>query len=186
MFDSVRPHRQQPTRLCRPWDSPGKSTGVGCHCLLQGWNWSKWSSIYQPSQWTWTWANSRRWWGTGKPGLLPSVGSHRVRYDLVTEQQQQPTKSPSWKWKVFNTLLSSKMITAVTFCPCNYWLDGEADSWCFLLCHSCKILSHVYSLIDYLLVKVYAQLRGDHRHCPLWSPFGPSDVNLSHTRYSVY
>ena len=33
--DSVRPHRQQPTRLCRPWDSPGKSTGVGCHCLLQ-------------------------------------------------------------------------------------------------------------------------------------------------------
>ena len=33
--DSVRPHRQQPTRLCRPWDSPGKNTGVGCHFLLQ-------------------------------------------------------------------------------------------------------------------------------------------------------
>ena len=32
--DSVRPHRPQPTRLCRPWDSPGKNTGVGCHCLL--------------------------------------------------------------------------------------------------------------------------------------------------------
>ena len=32
---SVRPHRQQPTRLPRPWDSPGKSTGVGCHFLLQ-------------------------------------------------------------------------------------------------------------------------------------------------------
>ena len=30
-----RPHRQQPTRLLCPWDSPGKSTGVGCHCLLQ-------------------------------------------------------------------------------------------------------------------------------------------------------
>ena len=27
--DSVRPHRQQPTRLPRPWDSPGKNTGVG-------------------------------------------------------------------------------------------------------------------------------------------------------------
>ena len=26
----------QPTRLLRPWDFPGKSTGVGCHCLLQG------------------------------------------------------------------------------------------------------------------------------------------------------
>ena len=33
--DSVRPHRQQPTRLRCPWDSPGKNTGVGCHFLLQ-------------------------------------------------------------------------------------------------------------------------------------------------------
>ena len=33
--DSVRPHRWQPTRLHRPWDSPGKNTGVGCHFLLQ-------------------------------------------------------------------------------------------------------------------------------------------------------
>ena len=36
MSDSVRPHRRQPTRLPRPWDSPGKSPGVGCHFLLQG------------------------------------------------------------------------------------------------------------------------------------------------------
>ena len=34
MSDSVRPHRQQPTRLCHPWDSPGKNTGVGCHFFL--------------------------------------------------------------------------------------------------------------------------------------------------------
>ena len=32
--DSLRPHGLQPTRLLRPWDFPGKSTGVGCHCLL--------------------------------------------------------------------------------------------------------------------------------------------------------
>ena len=31
MSDSVRPHRWQP----RPWDSPSKNTGVGCHCFLQ-------------------------------------------------------------------------------------------------------------------------------------------------------
>ena len=31
--DSVQPHRQQPTRLPCPWDSPGKNTGVGCHFL---------------------------------------------------------------------------------------------------------------------------------------------------------
>ena len=32
---TVRPHRWQPTRLLRPWDSPSKNTGVGCHFLLQ-------------------------------------------------------------------------------------------------------------------------------------------------------
>ena len=32
--DSLRPRGLQPTRLLHPWDSPGKSTGVGCHCLL--------------------------------------------------------------------------------------------------------------------------------------------------------
>ena len=35
MSNSVRPHRRQPIRLPRPWDSPGKNTGVGCHFLLQ-------------------------------------------------------------------------------------------------------------------------------------------------------
>ena len=35
MSNSVRPHRQQPTRLLHPWDSPGKNSGVGCHFLLQ-------------------------------------------------------------------------------------------------------------------------------------------------------
>jgi len=35
VFNSVRPHRRQPTRFPRPWDSPGKNTEVGCHFLLQ-------------------------------------------------------------------------------------------------------------------------------------------------------
>ena len=34
MSDSWRPHGLQPARLLRLWDFPGKSTGVGCHCLL--------------------------------------------------------------------------------------------------------------------------------------------------------
>ena len=36
MSDSLRPHGLKPTRLLLPWDFPGKSTGVGCHLLLQG------------------------------------------------------------------------------------------------------------------------------------------------------
>ena len=35
VYDSQRPHGPQPTRLLHPWNFPGKSTGVGCHCLLQ-------------------------------------------------------------------------------------------------------------------------------------------------------
>ena len=35
LSDTVQPYRWQPTRLPRPWDSPGKNTGVGCHFLFQ-------------------------------------------------------------------------------------------------------------------------------------------------------
>ena len=35
MSNSLQLHRRQPNRLPRPWDSPGKNTGVGCHFLLQ-------------------------------------------------------------------------------------------------------------------------------------------------------
>ena len=39
------------------------------------------------AQWIWTWANFRRWWGTGRPGMLKSMGSQRVGHDWMTEQQ---------------------------------------------------------------------------------------------------
>ena len=35
MSDPQRPHGRKPSRLLHPWDFPGKSTGVGCHCLLR-------------------------------------------------------------------------------------------------------------------------------------------------------
>ena len=43
-----RPHGLQPTRLLRPWDFPGKSTGVGCHCHIQVYTfvnlaWNQWT-----------------------------------------------------------------------------------------------------------------------------------------------
>ena len=164
MSNSVQPHRRQPTRLLCPWDSPGKSTRVGCHCLLPrklsatelilfellcwrrllrvpwtarrsnqsilkeinpeysfigpmlklklqyfgypmqtvthwkrprcwerlrtrgedgGRGWDGWMASL--TQWTWTWANSRRWWGTVRPGMLQSMGPQRAGRDLVTE-----------------------------------------------------------------------------------------------------
>ena len=51
MFDSVRPHRRQPTRLPCPWDSLGKNTEVGCHCLLR-WLLYTWPKL-PPSDYLW-------------------------------------------------------------------------------------------------------------------------------------
>ena len=39
-----------------------------------------------PTQWTWVWVNSESWWWTGRPGVLQSMGSQRVRHNCVTEQ----------------------------------------------------------------------------------------------------
>ena len=39
LSDSVQPHRQQPTRLPHPWDSPGKSTGGGAISFSNAWKW---------------------------------------------------------------------------------------------------------------------------------------------------
>ena len=41
------------------------------------------------AQRTWIWAQSRRQWRTEEPGLLQSMGSQKVRHDVVIEQQQQ-------------------------------------------------------------------------------------------------
>ena len=43
---------------------------------------------YHWLKWTWIWASSGRWWRTGKPRVLQSKGSWRVRHDLMIEQQQ--------------------------------------------------------------------------------------------------
>ena len=49
---------------------------------LDGW-------ISSPSQWTWVWVNSRRYWRTAKPSMLQSMGSQMVWHNLATERPQQ-------------------------------------------------------------------------------------------------
>ena len=50
----------------------------------RGWD----GGMTSPTQWTWVWASSRSWWWTGKPGMLQSMGSQRVRHNWATEQQR--------------------------------------------------------------------------------------------------
>jgi len=47
--------------------------------------WNGWMA--SPTQWTWVWASSERWWRTGKPGVLWSMRSQRVKHNWATEQQ---------------------------------------------------------------------------------------------------
>ena len=41
--------------------------------------WDGWMA--SPTQWTWVWADSGKWWWTGKPGMLQSLGSQKIRHD---------------------------------------------------------------------------------------------------------
>ena len=50
--------------------------------------WDGWMASL--TQWTWVWVNSGSWWWTGRPGVLRSVGSQRVRHDWATEL--------NWMW----------------------------------------------------------------------------------------
>ena len=45
--------------------------------------WDGWMALL--TQWTWVWVNSGNWWWTGRPGVLQSMGSQRVRHDWATE-----------------------------------------------------------------------------------------------------
>ena len=57
----------------------------------KGWRWEEkgmtgWVGwMASLTWWTWVWVNSGSWWWTGKPGMLQSMGSQRVRHDWATE-----------------------------------------------------------------------------------------------------
>ena len=55
-----------------------RATGEGDNRGWDGW-------IASPTQWTWVWVNCRRWWWTGRPGVLQFMGSQRVRHERETE-----------------------------------------------------------------------------------------------------
>ena len=65
--------------------SKGKTEGRRRRGHARGWD----GGMASPMQWTWTWANFGRWWGTGRPAVLQSMGLRRLWHDWVTEQQQR-------------------------------------------------------------------------------------------------
>ena len=84
---------EEPTHWKRPWCWERLWAGGEGDDRWDGW-------MASPVQWIWTWVNSGRWRGTGKPGVPQSLGSRRVKQDLETEQQQQRPKCNRLNYKV--------------------------------------------------------------------------------------
>ena len=78
--------------------------------------WSGW--IATLIQWTWTWANSGRWWGTRKHGVLQSVGLWKVGHSLSTKQQYSV-------WSL-ECVLKGKLCDFLLF---SNYLDGWNVPW---------------------------------------------------------
>ena len=91
--------------------------------------WDGWMA--SPTQWTWVWVNSGSWWWTGKPGVLQSLGSQRVRHDWVTELN----------WKAIKKLNTCRKRTKYSFIKFEslflffvYFVTSSSRSFCSKLC----------------------------------------------------
>ena len=94
-------------------------SGTPCNCYVQGIGMCKvdgegddrgWDGrMLSLTQWTWVWASSGRWWRTGRPGVLQSIGSQRVRHNWVTEQQQRQQQQQQQQQKVVEPEGSAEM-----------------------------------------------------------------------------
>ena len=116
--NSVRPHRPQPTRLPRPWDSPGKNTGVGCHFLLQCMKVKSESEVAQscptlsdpvdcnpPGS---SMGFSRQQYWSGVP--LPSPG-HDMIYDIMLSEEKNRQNRWTTNSNMMNFNLTISVIT---------------------------------------------------------------------------
>ena len=78
-----------PHDLCHGRDSPR-------WLLADDRGWDGW--MVSPTRWTWVWAISGNFWWTGKPGMLQSMRSQRVRHDWATEMTDHFMISMRFKW----------------------------------------------------------------------------------------
>ena len=69
---------EEPTHWKRPWRWERLKAGGEGHDR----GWDGWMA--RLTQWTWVWANSRRWWRTGRLGMLQSMGFQRVGHNWIT------------------------------------------------------------------------------------------------------
>ena len=84
-----------------------KAGGKGKDRGQDGW-------MASPTQWTWVWVGSGRWRRTGKPGMLQSMGSQRVRHNWATEQQMTDVSSRTMSYSLMFTNLSKHLLDRIS------------------------------------------------------------------------
>ena len=97
------------THWKRPWFWERlKAGGEGDERGWDGW-------MASPTQWTWVWVSFRSWWWTGRPGVLRSMGSQRVRHNWVTKLNCSPL---TWKITTLeNSSMEGKWDIIMSTCP---------------------------------------------------------------------
>ena len=116
MSDSMRPHRRQPTRLPRPWDSPGKNTGVGCHFLLQCMKVKNESEVAQSCP-----TLATPW--TAAYQALPSMGFSRQKYWSGLPSPSPKTLLPHTKMTLLKCPSLSLSLNVKPQSPNHIWND---------------------------------------------------------------
>ena len=122
------------------------------------------------TQWTWVWANSGRWWRIGKPGVLQSTGSQRVRCNWATKQQQEHALYKVNSLPLFSSDTCAEMQVATT------WVGAKTvpgPSWGFPCASSLPInsplpegstLPNFVAIDDFCLFLIFLQMESYHMY----------------------
>ena len=103
-----------------------------------------------PIQWTWVWANSRKCWRTGKPGVLQSMGLQRVGHDWASKQQHWAQYFGWYGDASDRPLFSKGLLSSCRDAFCN--LPPAASSFRICLSHRvpkpkpCRLLDSPYQM----------------------------------------
>ena len=147
MSDSVRPHGLQPTRLLRPWDSPGKNTGGVAISFSNAWKWKvKVKSLSR------VWLLATPW--TAAHRAPPSMGFSRQQY-----LSGVPLPSPSECLEALNAMFA--FIEMQRDCRPNGW-------WCSQASCDIKILTWHKIVFPTLSPPKSFFQSADKRHVLLW------------------
>ena len=103
-----------------------KAGGEGDNSGWDGW-------MVSPTQWTWVWANSGRWWMSGTPGVLQSMGLQRVGYDWVSELTDWLSLTPFWLKFTFFFATSQTPISWKPYVGKNLILEAKTPDFKFQL-----------------------------------------------------